>query len=61
MAKITLSVNKLLKKVSFKNSLLVVVVVQFQQVYLKNQVRYKDETAQLLESMTRCKNVFICL
>ena len=24
--------------------LLVVVVVQFQQAYLKNQVRYKDET-----------------
>ena len=37
--------------------LLVVVVVQFQQAYLKNQVRYKDET---LHKITRtCKNVLI--
>ena len=41
IAKIATSVNELLKKVILP---IVVVVVQFQQAYLKNQLRYEDET-----------------
>ena len=45
MAKIPLSVNELLKKIVFKVLLVVVVVVvEFQQAYLENQIRYEDET-----------------